>query len=134
MPDKAEEYFKALEDNPWIDEFAGRWILDKDGLKDDSVVDMEINLIICDAETKLNVIMGILLKMTDGRHDNILAAGMLENFLCDHGEEYLDVILEIAGKWPRFRSCLGMVWQNSMKDSVWDKISDFLGTGKSPVA
>jgi hypothetical protein len=138
MPDKVEEYFKALEDNPWIDEFAGKWILDKNGIKDNDVLDMEISLIASDEpETKFYVIMGILLKMEDGRHDNILAAGMLENFLCNHGEEYLDVILEIARKWPRFRACLGMVWKSNISDSVWNKISAISGPvkgGASPLS
>lgn len=122
MPLPAPEYTSSIEENPWIKEFAQKWVASKDdrSLDDDAVVDLEMRIKMhCDADTKLIVILAIAAHMEDGRHDNLLAAGMLEDFLGDHGEEYIDIIKELARIVPRFRRILAGVWQGRMKKGVW---------------
>jgi hypothetical protein len=60
--------------------------------------------------------------MPDGRHDDLLAAGMLEDFLVAHGEEYMTRIKGLAPLVPRFRSLLGGVCKRNIKKGVWHAI------------
>jgi hypothetical protein len=51
-----------------------------------------------------------------------LAAGPAEELLVYHGPEYVDRVVELARKQPRFNWLLGGVWRNSIKDEVWQRV------------
>ena len=132
MPQLANDYITALDDNEWIRDFARKWIFNQDGAGmdealSDEVTDMEISLRLAEADTKLAVIVAISLLLQEGRHAPLLAAGMLEDFLVDHGEEYIGVIGEIARREPKFHHLLAGVWRNSMTENVWLKVQALRG-------
>ncbi len=51
-----------------------------------------------------------------------LAAGPLEDLLSKHGEEFIDRIEKDVFSDAQFKKLLGAVWQNSISDSVWERI------------
>lgn len=51
-----------------------------------------------------------------------LAAGPVEDLLAYHGPEYVDRVVELARKQPRFNWLLGGVWRNSMTEEVWQRV------------
>lgn len=53
----------------------------------------------------------------------ILAAGPLEDVLAAKGEEYIGRVEILAGNDSKFRYLLGGVWQNSMTDEVWGRVT-----------
>lgn len=66
------------------------------------------------------------IEMSDMLWSN-LAAGPMEEFLCDNGPEYLGRIEKQAQTNSKFKDLLGGVWQNRMKDDLWQKIVDLRG-------
>jgi len=53
---------------------------------------------------------------------SVLAAGPLEDLLANCGENYIKEIETLSRQEPKFRHLLGGVWQNSMSDTLWQKI------------
>jgi hypothetical protein len=51
-----------------------------------------------------------------------LAAGPLEDLLCTHGVEYIDLIEVQARSCPRFAKLLGGVWQSQMTEDIWNRV------------
>ncbi|GAB5562581.1 MAG: hypothetical protein SynsKO_42280 [Synoicihabitans sp.] len=104
--------------------FADSWIADKDcDERSDDVSEFEYSTLPAGSSDEwLQAIVVIAKKTEDGRHDALLAAGMLEDFLGQHGEEYFDTVAELARRWPRFRHLLGGVWKGRMKKGLWHRI------------
>ena len=129
----AEELLVKLAQNTWVEDFAGRWILNEDtGGGDRDVNDFQYGLFRSDepdaGDSCLSVIIAIARLTEDKRHDGILAAGMLEDFLGRHGADYIGVVEVLARKWPRFRYLLGGVWQGSMTKDVWHRVEAARGS------
>jgi hypothetical protein len=61
-------------------------------------------------------------EMTDAAWTS-LAAGPLEDLLSVAGEEYIEIIEEEARRNPKFNDLLGGVWQNTMSNAVWQRIT-----------
>ena len=74
--------------------------------------------------------VAIVLLLQEQRNAPFLAAGILEDFLVDHGEEYISVIEEIANREPKFHYLLAGVWKNKMADDVWQKIQAVRGPAR----
>jgi hypothetical protein len=125
MPLAPHEYLTLADENSWINEFADNWILDQDtGGGDFNILNMEFSFgrDAGAADGWLAAIITIAHRTMDGRHDSVLAAGMLEDFLGKHGEVYIDIVAILAKESPRFRNLLGGVWRGSMTKNVWHKI------------
>lgn len=52
----------------------------------------------------------------------VLAAGPLEEYLAQGGDQVIGRVETQAGKDPKFRHLLGGVWKNSMSDEVWARV------------
>jgi len=55
-----------------------------------------------------------------------LAAGPLENFIHQWGEEYLEVIYLKTRQDPKFNQLLGGVWGLEELKAVWEKLSPIM--------
>lgn len=53
----------------------------------------------------------------------VLAAGPLEDLLCNFGSNYINRIEELARKDPKFNELLGGVWKSSTPDDVWGRVT-----------
>jgi hypothetical protein len=53
-----------------------------------------------------------------------LSAGPLEELLCFHGEYIIPHIERQAKADPSFATLLGGVWQNTMSDSIWNRLQE----------
>jgi hypothetical protein len=53
-----------------------------------------------------------------------LSAGPIEELLCFHGEYIIPHIERQAKADPSFARLLGGVWQNTMPDSIWNRLQD----------
>jgi hypothetical protein len=51
-----------------------------------------------------------------------LAAGPLEDLLCLHGANYIDLVEVQARSNPRFAKLLGGVWQSQMTEDIWNRV------------
>jgi hypothetical protein len=51
-----------------------------------------------------------------------LAAGPLEDLLCEHGDLFIDCIENAAKDDAPFRKLLGAVWKSRMADSIWARV------------
>jgi hypothetical protein len=57
-----------------------------------------------------------------------VAAGPLEDLLCEHGESFLARLAAVAENDRRTREALRAVWgQNRMKPSVWSEVQRLAG-------
>ena len=52
----------------------------------------------------------------------VLAAGPVEDLLAKHGGEFIDRVVELARKDPKFNYVLGGVWRSSIADDVWERV------------
>jgi len=52
----------------------------------------------------------------------VLAAGMMEDLLAEHGHTFIDRVEEQARRNPSFNLLLGGVWQNAMADDIWSRV------------
>jgi len=52
----------------------------------------------------------------------VLAAGPVEDLLAKHGAEFIDRVVELARKDPKFNYVLGGVWRSSIADDVWERV------------
>jgi hypothetical protein len=61
---------------------------------------------------------------TDGsdRIMQSLSAGPLEDLLVYHGPALIDQVEATAKTSPKFASLLGGVWQNAMRQDIWDRV------------
>jgi hypothetical protein len=53
-----------------------------------------------------------------------LSAGPIEELLCFHGEYIIPHIERQAKADPSFAALLGGVWQNTMSDSIWNRLQE----------
>jgi hypothetical protein len=53
-----------------------------------------------------------------------LSAGPIEELLCFHGEYIIPHIERQAKADPSFATLLGGVWQNTMSDSIWNRLQE----------
>ena len=53
-----------------------------------------------------------------------LSAGPIEELLCFHGESMIPHIERQAKADPSFATLLGGVWQNTMSDSIWNRLQE----------
>jgi hypothetical protein len=72
------------------------------------------------------LLRAIELAPTDTAVD-VIAAGPLEDLLCLHGEAFIERIEKQAKADPRFRFALGGVWQNSIPEPIWRRVTRITG-------
>jgi uncharacterized protein DUF6869 len=51
-----------------------------------------------------------------------LSSGALEEFLAEHGEEFIDTVEKHAQRDSVFAHLLGGVWQGEMNDDIWARV------------
>jgi hypothetical protein len=54
---------------------------------------------------------------------SVLAAGPVEDLLSKFGASYIDSVEKLAKEDNRFNYLLGGVWQHSMDDAIWKRIT-----------
>ena len=67
----------------------------------------------------------ILFILEEDRNDrtlDLLSAGPLEDFIGEHGRNYIELIEEAAQDSARFRSLLAGVWQLRTADDIWTRV------------
>ncbi len=83
-----------------------------------------------DPDKALGVILGIMALDYKDEELGMLGAGPLEDFLNDSGQEYIDVIEQLAAKNPRFMTVLKGVWQTAKMDlAVWKRVEETCSDG-----
>jgi hypothetical protein len=71
----------------------------------------------------------ILLEIADTADDaqlGLFGAGILEDFIAEHGRQFIDRIEERAASDPRFRLALQNVWRQGGPRDVWDRVVPLL--------
>ena len=81
-----------------------------------------------DADYSLQLIEAIHEADSSQKFTEVFAAGPVEDLLAHHGPEVIDRIEEKARKDSSFSHVLGGVWQNSMLDSIWDRVKQARST------
>src|SRR5271157_2462613 len=75
-----------------------------------------------DPETAWSGILAILQHDLSDRQMSILAAGIVENLLSEHGEQFIERVEAEAVRNSRFQYLLGGVWKCGMSDGVWTRV------------
>ncbi len=52
----------------------------------------------------------------------VLAAGPLEDLLAVHGPQFIERVEREAERSPRLNHLLGGVWQNQIRQEIWERI------------
>lgn len=81
----------------------------------------------CDPEGLWQFIQTAYKREMSDRLFAVLAAGPLEDLLCDHGPDFIDRVETEARQNPRFRELLGGVWCRNMAADVWERIGKYRG-------
>src|SRR5450432_4169240 len=63
-----------------------------------------------------SLILGLVKSADDDDALGCVAAGPLEELLCNHGVEFIDRVEVLAAADERFRRCLGGAWGSSGRD------------------
>ena len=74
-------------------------------------------------EDTWEVILGILAQSPSDRALGSLAAGPLEDLLSRHGPSIIERVGLEACRNPAFASLLGGVWQHTMPDDIWARVT-----------
>jgi len=69
------------------------------------------------------VILGVLARTPSDRALGNLAAGPLEDLLARHGPSIIERVEREARRNPAFANLLGGVWQNTMADDIWARVT-----------
>lgn len=86
------------------------------------VSDREYDLLHADPESLWMLILAIYHLDQSPQIDQVLSAGPIEDLLAAHGEAFIKRVEAEAKRDPSFAFTLGGVWQNSMTDSVWQRL------------
>jgi hypothetical protein len=75
-------------------------------------------------EEAWEMILCLIRKAQDSWRLEQVGAGPLESLLADHGDAFIDRVIEIARAEPKLRSALGFVWPHggAIRDSTWRRI------------
>ena len=74
-------------------------------------------------EDTWEIILGILAQAPSDRALGSLAAGPLEDLLSRHGPSIIERVEREAHHNPAFASLLGGVWQHTMPDEIWARVT-----------
>jgi len=69
------------------------------------------------------VILGVLARTPSDRALGSLAAGPLEDLLARHGPSVIERVEREARQSRAFANLLGGVWQNTMPDDIWARVT-----------
>ena len=83
-----------------------------------------------DSDYSFQLIEAIHELNSEQKFDEVFAAGPVEDLLAHHGPEIIERIEEKARKDPSFAHVLGGVWQNSMTESIWERVKIVRDTAK----
>ena len=73
-----------------------------------------------------DALLEILNRMPDDNIEGMMAAGILEDFIENHGEDFIDIIVDEAVKNPSLKALLGGVYECST-DRIWVRIMNVRG-------
>ena len=74
------------------------------------------------------IILELIRRAPDEGITSIIAAGPLENLLCEHGRSFIGRVEQQAQVNPRFRHCLAGVWgENRMPPEVYSRMRIAVG-------
>ena len=73
-----------------------------------------------------DALLELLNRMPQDEIEGMMAAGILEDFIENHGEEFVDIIVDEAKRNSRLSALLGGVYECST-DTVWVQIMNVRG-------
>lgn len=88
----------------------------------DWVDDFEYDVVYEKPDLAIDLVLEILKLKPDNQTREVLAAGMLEQTLADHGSNIIDRVEYLSKSKPDFANLLGGVWKNSMSDDIWVRV------------
>lgn len=113
----------------YIDHFSDQYAWDNDLVltKRDTKAtewasDKMLDLAMENPEELWEVILEVLKRDPPAEVFEVLAAGPLEDYLAELGEQVIDRVELQAASDPKFRHLLGGVWRNSMSEEVWTRV------------
>ena len=90
-------------------------------------------LVTREPETAWSILLEVIASARTDRALAYIAAGALEDLLCEHGSPFIERVESLAGKDPKFRQCLTGVWgRNRMTEDVIQRL-DALVEGEPPL-
>jgi hypothetical protein len=90
--------------------------------------DLLFDAVTDDPETAWDLVVRLVAGAPDGDALGWVAAGPLEDILCEHGADFIDRVEALAGSDERFRRCLGGVQgENRMEPEVYARVRRALG-------
>ena len=111
-----------------IDVFTKAWFEEWGEENWDWATQLLRKLIQYEPDSAWRLINELILNAQDEEELGCVAAGPLEDLLCDHGSQFVDRVEQAAASSERFKRCLAGVWgHSSFEPSVYDRVQKSLG-------